>query len=170
MTAFDEDIVWADPAIRRDYEAALGQFILAFNEVDYFVSRVIAAELNEREGADLAASASKGPFAQRLETLQILTSVPSRNGQLANLPLERLRSINSDRNHLAHGHFDQNPFDGSYTLALAAKTRDDYPIPRILALAKELTQIAELLRQTFGPSPLTATMHVAEKSNWIKPH
>jgi hypothetical protein len=26
----DEDITWVDPAIRRDYEAALGRFMLAY--------------------------------------------------------------------------------------------------------------------------------------------
>jgi len=41
MTAADDDIPWADPAIRTDYEAALGRFILAFNEVDYRLSQVI---------------------------------------------------------------------------------------------------------------------------------
>jgi len=41
MTATDDDITWADPAIRTDYEAALGRFILAFNEVDYRLSQVI---------------------------------------------------------------------------------------------------------------------------------
>ncbi|MGA9917607.1 MAG: hypothetical protein WBR17_34205 [Paraburkholderia sp.] len=34
MTAPDDDIPWADPAIRTDYEAALSRFILAFNEVN----------------------------------------------------------------------------------------------------------------------------------------
>ncbi len=31
MTTPDDDTPWADPAIRTDYEAALGRFILAFN-------------------------------------------------------------------------------------------------------------------------------------------
>jgi hypothetical protein len=30
-----DDIPWADPAIRTDYETALGRFRLAFNEVDH---------------------------------------------------------------------------------------------------------------------------------------
>jgi hypothetical protein len=48
MTALDDDIPFADPAIRADYEAALGRFILAFNEVDYRVSQVIGSELSQR--------------------------------------------------------------------------------------------------------------------------
>jgi hypothetical protein len=35
----DDYIPWADPAIRTDYEATLGRFILAFNEADYRLSQ-----------------------------------------------------------------------------------------------------------------------------------
>jgi hypothetical protein len=45
----DEDIPWADPQIRLDYEAALGRFILAFNELDYYLSMLIANEYIERK-------------------------------------------------------------------------------------------------------------------------
>ena len=144
MTVPDDDITWADPAIRTDYEAALGRFILAFNEVDYRLSQVIGSELSQRGRSDLTATASKGPFVQRLETLDILVST-TKNGQLSSLPLARLRTLNTDRNNLAHGHFDQNPFDGSYTLVLRAKTRD-YPTSRILTLAAELVEIADQFR------------------------
>jgi hypothetical protein len=140
----DDDIPWADPAIRTGYEAALGQFILAYNEVDYRVSQVIRTDLIKHGQPDLAETASKGQFTQRLEVLAILAST-SKNNHLGRIPLTRLRSLNADRNKLAHGHFDQNPYDGSYTVVLKEKT-SDYPIERILALATELTQIAELLR------------------------
>jgi hypothetical protein len=145
MTAADDDIPWADPAIRTDYEAALGRFILAFNEVDYRLSQVIGTELSKRGRSNLTATASKGTFAQRLETLDILAST-TKNGQLLSLPLARLRTLNADRNNLAHGHFDQNPVDGSYTLVLRAKTRD-YPTSRILTLASELIEVADQFRR-----------------------
>jgi hypothetical protein len=76
---------------------------------------------------------------------QLLNS--SKDGLLSAIPLERLRSLNADRNNLAHGHFHQKPFDGSYTLALQKKTRD-YPMQHVLTLTPELTQIAERLRAT----------------------
>lgn len=84
------------------------------------------------------------PFAQRIETLDILAST-TKNNQLLALPVGKLKSLNADRNHLAHGHFDQNPFDRSYSLVLAARTRD-YPVSRILALSAELAQIADQFR------------------------
>jgi hypothetical protein len=142
----DADIPSADPAIRTEYEDALGRFILAFNEVDYRVSQVIRSELTQRERSDLAATASNGPFAQRLETLDILANT-SKSGNLGPIPLARLRSLNTDRNALAHGHFDQNPFDGSYTLVLQKKRRD-YPTERVLTLTAELAEIADRLRIT----------------------
>jgi hypothetical protein len=143
-TDSDDDIPSADPAIRTDYEAALGQFILAYNEVDYRISQVIRTDLDERGRSDLAETAAKGQFGQRLEKLALLAD-SSKEGHLKTIPVERLRSLHSDRNALAHGHFDQNPYDGSYSLVLKEKARD-YPISRVLALAAELSKIAEHLR------------------------
>jgi hypothetical protein len=146
MDTEDDDIPFADPAIRTDYEAALGQFILAFNEVDYRLSQVIRSELSHRGRTELASTAAIGPFAQRLSTLEILASAAP-SGSLSAIPVVRLRSLNTDRNNLAHGHFDQNPFDGSYWIVLAAKARD-YPVVLIRSLAEELAKIADQLRTT----------------------
>jgi hypothetical protein len=81
MEIFDDDVddidegtTWADPAIRREYEAALGRFILAFNEADYRLIQVIAAELAKRGHPELAETATEGTFAQRLEKLELLVS------------------------------------------------------------------------------------------------
>jgi hypothetical protein len=143
-TSWDEDIPSADPAIRTEYEAALGRFILAFNETDYRLSQVIAAELAERGHPDLGATAAKGTFAQRLEKLEILVSSTT-NRQLLAIPVAKLKSLNGDRNKLAHGHFDQNPYDGTYTVIQRAKARD-YPVSKILDLTQELTGIIEILK------------------------
>jgi len=139
----DAGITWADPAIRTEYEVALGQFILAFNEADYRLSQVIKAELSERGAPDLGANAAKGGFAERLEKLEILMS-GAKNSQFLTIPIAQLKLLNADRNILAHGHFDQNPYDGSYKLILRAKVRD-YHVSRILALTHKLTQVIEIL-------------------------
>jgi hypothetical protein len=144
ITMISDDIPWADPSIRTEYEAALGRFILAFNEVDFGISKIIACEILKRGRSDLAESAAKSPFVQRLETLDILASTTTHSA-LAALSVAKLRSLNGDRNKLAHGHFDQNPFDGSYTLILKAKT-GDYPTVRVRKLAEELAEFAEQLR------------------------
>lgn len=143
-TSWYDDLPSADPAIRTDYEAALGRFILAYNEADYRLSQVIAASLSKRGHTELAATAAKGSFLERLEKLELLMS-DAANKPLSGLPVAKLRTLHGDRNKLAHGHFDQNPYDGSYKVIQAAKARD-YPVPRIRELAAELSQIAERLR------------------------
>ena len=67
---FDDDVPWADPNIRKDYEAALGRFILLFNELDYHVGSFIRAEL-ERSGQSQL-SDSGASFAQRLPLFGVL--------------------------------------------------------------------------------------------------
>jgi hypothetical protein len=140
----DDDVPFADPIIRSNYEAVLGRFILAYNEVDFRVSTLIGAEFEKRRHSDIGKMMNKGSFLQRIDVLQILaTSAPA----LKDLPFARMRAINSDRNTLAHGHFDQNPFDGSYSLVSKAKWID-YPAERVGELADELVAIAEGLRMT----------------------
>lgn len=142
----DDDIHWADPAIRAEYEAALGRFILAFNEVDHRLSQLIRQELRTRNRHGLADSVATGPFAQRLATLDVLSS-NAETRALSSLPFDRLRLFNTVRNRLAHGHFDQNPFDGSYQLVLKAKVHD-YPSARVAEMAAELVEIADQFRLT----------------------
>lgn len=139
----DDDVPWADPEIRVSYEAALGRFILAFNEVDYRLTQLIAWELSTRGREDLATSSSRGSFAQRISTAELLAT--GDEAEIASLPFQQLRTLGGHRNILAHGHFDQNPFDGSYRLVLSAKVQD-YPIEKINALTAELGTLAEALR------------------------
>jgi|GEM_PF-947577 len=138
----EDNAPFADPTIRLVYEAALGRFVLAYNEVDFRVSELIRFEFEERTRADLNQAMNRGSFLQRLDVLEILaTCVPP----LTNIPFARLRAIHGDRNKLAHGHFDQNPFDGSYAVVAKSKSLD-YPSTRIGALADELALIAESMR------------------------
>jgi hypothetical protein len=144
MQSDDDEAPWADPAIRIAYEAALGRFILAFNEVDYRLTQLIGWELSTRGREDLTATASRGTFAQRISTAELLAT-PADASEIASLPFQQLRTVGGHRNALAHGHFDQNPFDGSYRLVLSAKVQD-YPIEKINALTAEIEALAETLR------------------------
>src|SRR5580698_3019794 len=88
-----DDIPSADPAIRKEYEAALGRFILAYNEVDYRLSRVIALELSNLGFSDLGETAAKGSFKERLEKLEILAS-SRMSRQLLAIPVAKLKALN----------------------------------------------------------------------------
>lgn len=133
----DDDTPFADPEIRKAFQVALGRFIMAFNHVDYFVGMLIRFETEKHKKAHLAESDVS--FSARLRMLEALAINAV---ELKHLPFDELRNLNRHRNALAHGHFNQNPFDGSYEL-VEKKQRRDYPIDVVHALADRLDAIAE---------------------------
>lgn len=106
---YDEVEPFADPNIRRQYEAALGEFIVAFNELDDLVVQVVgyACQVVGR-----SVPRNINGYAASVDLLDILGG--SNVLQLHGAPIAEMRELGKMRNLLAHGHFDQNPFDGSY--------------------------------------------------------
>jgi hypothetical protein len=51
----DDDIPWASPEIRQSYEAALGRFILEFNQVDNLLGDIIETVLTRLKRGELIA-------------------------------------------------------------------------------------------------------------------
>jgi hypothetical protein len=135
----EADISFADPAIRQQYEAALGAFILAFNHVDYFVGKLLRLETDKRGKSHLY-DAKAGFYAR----LQILEAFAAQSPELASVPFPEMRKLNQARNTLAHGHFDQNPFDGSYSI-LEKQKISDFPIGRLTQLTLDLNGVAKNL-------------------------
>lgn len=114
----DDDIPWASPEIRQRYEASLGAFMLAFNQVDHLLACVletILRRLGRRDLVDGANGIAKKDFAFRVYVLDLLKSTPEGRG-VSLICCQELRQLAKDRAILAHGHMDQNPFDGSYRL------------------------------------------------------
>lgn len=141
----DESDLWADPQIRRDYEAALGSFILAFNEVDFRLTAMVARFARKIAGDELVKQFTEGDFPRRVANLRLLQAVAS-EPNLRAIDCDKLMSLNGERNVLAHGHFDQNPFDGSYVVQNRKKVAE-YPIGRVVALAEQLIVQASSLRK-----------------------
>jgi len=77
-----DDEPWADPAIRNGFEAALGAFILAFNEVDYWIALILRREMIRRNVEALYNP--KAMFAKRLEALESIAG-QSADGEVASL-------------------------------------------------------------------------------------
>jgi hypothetical protein len=50
----DFDIPWASPEIKLNYEAALGRFILEFNRIDNFLTKLIDTVLARLKLRDLS--------------------------------------------------------------------------------------------------------------------
>jgi hypothetical protein len=111
---FDDDVPFADAAIRLNYEAALGAFILAFNQLDNLLGKLLRITLTSLDRTDLIiASVNNASFAARVSLLDILKhSIEGR--AIADVPVDQLRSVAGERNILAHAHFEENPFSGEY--------------------------------------------------------
>lgn len=128
---------WADPAIRRNYEAALGRLILAHNEVDRNLTVLIQACLKELGDPASLKAMTNGNFASRLSNLaaikQLCPTFP-----LAGIDVNSLTALNGERNVVAHGHFEQNPYDGDFVLIRAKQQFENYSAERLDKITEAL--------------------------------
>jgi hypothetical protein len=138
---FDEPS--ADPQIQKDYEAALGAFLVAFNRIENTISDIIELSLYKAERAEIIERFKADTFSRKIGTLDLL-SIAYPHMRNANL-LTELKALGADRNTLAHGHFDQNPFDGSYEVSTNSRTQS-MPIKRITELTTRAEAAWEKLR------------------------
>lgn len=152
---FDDDgpTEWADPAIRRDYEAALGRLILAHNEVDRNLTVLIQKCLTELGNPPGTKLMTNGSFADRLAALAMLQLLPSLH--LGGIDVTALKNLNGDRNVVAHGHFEQNPYAGDYVLIRAKQTFKSYSAERLDKIAESLNAQNRLMGAViaFGFTP-----------------
>lgn len=140
----EDDVPWASPEIRQEYEAALGRFILAFNELDNLLTEIIEATLERLDRSDLVKACKQQNFALKLLTLDLLKS--SREGAaIADVPIPLMKQVAGERNTLAHGHFDQNPFDGSYDIVVKS-IRASYSAERLDGLTVMADKALQALR------------------------
>lgn len=148
-----DDPPFADPKIRRDYEAALGRLILAYNEVDFRLTAVLLTAVQKMGRTDRLKYLTNGKFEQRLCNLAMLSDLVPQLG-IPDIDFAELRQLNNDRNNVAHGHFDQNPYDGSYVLltskqfeAAKRQTYENYPISALNRITDKLKRAAETLHE-----------------------
>lgn len=137
---YDDDdydyVEWASPAIRHDYEAALGRLILAHNAVDRNLTILIQRCLDKLGNPTGLKSLDSGSFATRVTNVGVLRAlVPSL--QLDGIDLSELSQLNGNRNVVAHGHFEQDPFSGEYTL-IGKTVYRDYSTERLNEITQRL--------------------------------
>lgn len=149
---WDDDTPSADPGIRLAYEAALGRLILAHNELDYRLTTIIGSAAGLLSKDPALADLASGDFATRLRNLRLLKSLPADLG-LSRVDCDRLADLNGQRNIVVHGHFDQNPFDGSFTLKRPRRWSAEkkhkvatFPVSRLAKLASDVAAEADRLR------------------------
>ncbi|MGQ0588666.1 MAG: hypothetical protein ACT4N8_03915 [Sphingosinicella sp.] len=147
---FDEswiDEPFADPAIREDYTKALGRLILAHNEVDFWISALLTKAVAKIEPDGALDSLTDGTFHQRATNLLLLMKLAPQL-PLGGVGKGRLLELNGFRNILAHGHVDQDPYEGTFDVVRArrrgqnVKRAQDIDAAKINARAKELEDIA----------------------------
>ena len=159
MEEWEEDQIppFADPNLRTDYEVALGKLILAHNEVDYRLGKAL-----ERVVLRIAADRSlikyaEGSFAFRLNNLALFLKATPNFGAVQ-IDIGQLRRLNSIRNDVAHGHFEQN-FDGTFQLVSSDKGSSGkpkkYTVRELEEASVALRKIAVNLhgREIFGDLP-----------------
>lgn len=135
-----ENEPWADPAIAAEYKAALGDFVVAFNQLDSLISKLICNALDVLKRPDLQKRYLSRSFAAKVDALELLGL--SKVLRLDTAPLLEVRNISSMRNRLVHAHFDQNPFDGSYVLIQPKDGKEDYVGPAEIKKWSERAQEA----------------------------
>lgn len=149
---------YADPKIRMEYEAALGRLILAHNEVDYRLTKALERVVLRLVSDRSLIRFTQGTFDNRLRNLELFQKVAPDSG-VVKVDVTELRRLNAIRNDVAHGHFDQNPFDGSFTLIGdgkgTGKKPSQYATSELHSATEALTQIASNLNahEVFGDFP-----------------
>ncbi|MBV8191288.1 MAG: hypothetical protein JO339_28900 [Alphaproteobacteria bacterium] len=111
----DETEPWADPEIQKGYQAALGEFIVTFNRLDAALTKILRFALGDAGKLGLFSQIRAQGYGAKLQALELLQISPSMVA-IHGLPIDEMRKIAAIRNFLAHAHFDQNPFDGTYEL------------------------------------------------------
>jgi hypothetical protein len=152
----DDDIPWASPEIQINYEVALGRFMLAFNRLDNMLSKIIRRVLHELNRDDLAKERLFRDFGPRLVALDML-KCSTEGDRLKRISIDDMRTLGEKRNHLAHGHFDQNPHDGTYTIETRRTARDYTPeqIDDLTAKANEAWGALHQAEVAYHFSPVT---------------
>lgn len=124
-----DDTPWADPAIEAAYKAALGSFLVQFNAIENLLTEVLDLSFRSLRRPDLLRL--NEPFERRLQTLELIGLALPR----MHVPnFEDLRALAKERNNLAHGHFDQNPHSGAYSIVTRGGKMTDWPVELITAL------------------------------------
>lgn len=164
---FDDDDIpdepYADPAIRLGYQNALGRFIMAHNEVDFWMSAILqkAVQIIASDGS--LNHLALGDFSTRSTNLVLLMRVAP-HLCLGGVGNGRLPELNGMRNSLAHGHFDQDRYSGTFEIvnrkhkSFQVRRLNNLNEPSINAAAAELEEIASHMEavHAFMDAPLGA--------------
>lgn len=140
------DIPWADPQIKKDYEAALGRLILSYNDVDLHLTRLIEECLKQLGNPKHLKKLATGSFLERWDNVRLLRAILPNMPLLQDVAFKELHELNELRNIVAHGHFEQNPFQGDYELITRKDRHEGFSAERLDSITTRLTAQADSLK------------------------
>jgi hypothetical protein len=143
MLLDDADEPWASPEIQQNYESALGRFMLAFNRLDNLLEETLTIIPSRLSRNDLIKDYESADFSRKVRFLDLLKHSGEGYG-IEHVSITVFKEIAGARNFLAHGHFDQNPFDGSYVVTNRRK-HSYFSIESIDALTDQATNACDAL-------------------------
>lgn len=108
------DRPFAGPEMRRNYEAALGKFLVTFNAVEDYMRFTVAEIAKAHDQTELWEKHLIGDdFTRQLKNLRLLVMAEP---FFSDTPFDRLAALNATRNKLAHGHYDQDLFTDAFEI------------------------------------------------------
>jgi hypothetical protein len=163
---YPDDEPFADPSVRLNYQAALGEFIVTFNELDDLVTKLVgyAYQVIKRP---LPKNIGRN-FASKVDLLDAFGGVDLL--KLSGAPIGELRDIAEMRNTLAHGYVDQSSFSEAFVVKPGDTKGKVVKAKTIEAWSDRATRALERLKYSeavywFGHvSPLSELSDPAAKS------
>lgn len=156
----------ADPSVRLKYQAALGEFIVTFNELDDLVTKLVGYAFQVIKRPQL--QNIRRNFGSKVDLLDAFGGMDVL--KLSAAPIGELRAIATMRNTLAHGYVDQNSFSEAFVVKPGDTTGKVVKAEAIEAWSDRAMRALEPLKYSeamywFGhPSPLNELSDPAAKS------
>lgn len=134
---------FAGPGTQKAYEAALGQFLVAFNGIDNRVREITRYALSDLGRPELWNFLKNQQYQQQVTNLQLISLGVD---WLSDLPYQQMMELNKTRNLLAHGHYDQDLFSESFRILDQRKmTGDTTTVEDVRAATAKALNIQEEL-------------------------
>lgn len=128
--------------------------MMAHNEVDFWMTGILTKAVKMLDPVGGLDGLALGDFSARATNLALLMNTAPHLA-LSGFGSGRLHELNGTRNILAHSHFDQDPWDGSYEIvkakhrSLTEKRLTNLNAYSINAQANELEKIASHMSAVF---------------------
>ena len=138
----DDDIPGVPPEFRARYVKALGEYSLAFNQMDYVLGELIKSLLKdmgqESHWKDVCEN-----FGKKLKEIDRLKNT-TKGYRISSIDVDKLRGISGERAKIAHAHMELDYVDKAYKLIWKGDVIGDeetYSAEKVETLAEEIREL-----------------------------